>query len=177
MAKTAKKLRILALDPATHCGFAHSSGPSGMWDLSVKRDESSGMRLLRLRAELIKLHEKHGIDLLVFEASRNSKFGNAVKIAGQIQGVIEVWALDNGVEYRGYSPKEIKKHATNNGNADKDAMVAAAEKKWPKIKIVSNDHADALHLLDLALSEYAVTLSEKDKGNGRNESPTTPEPE
>jgi Holliday junction resolvasome RuvABC endonuclease subunit len=95
------------------------------------------------------------------EVARNSKFGNAVKIAGQIQGVIEVWCSDSKIEYRGYSPKEIKKHATGNGNADKDAMVAAAEKKWPKVKIVDNNHADALWLLDLASSEYGDLTKEK----------------
>lgn len=155
-----EKLRILALDPATKCGWAHSSGASGTWDLSVKKDESSGMRLIRLRKALIDIKTKSGVDLLVFEASRNSKFGNAVKIAGQIQGVVEVWAIDNGVEYRGYSPKEIKKYATDNGNADKTKMMAAAHEKWPKVKIVDDNHADAMWLLDLAQKEYGTLTQE-----------------
>ena len=162
---TKDKLRILAIDPATLCGYAHTAGVSGTWDLSVKKDESSGMRLIRLRAALAKVKKEHGVDLLVLEVARNSKFGNAVKIAGQIQGVIEVWAIDNNVDYRGYSPKEIKHHATGNGNADKDAMVAAAKKKWPKVKIVDNNHADALWVLDFALTEYGEVVR-KDKDGG-----------
>jgi len=156
-----KKLQILSLDPATKCGWAHVSGVSGTWDLSVKKDESSGMRLIRLRAALADIKERLGIDLLVFEASRNSKFGNAVKIAGQIQGVIEVWCIDNEVDYRGYSPTEIKKHGTGSGNADKPKMMAAAAAKWPKVKLVDDNHADALWLLDLALQEYGdLTIQE-----------------
>ena len=151
-----EKLRILSLDPGTLCGYAHTAGPSGTWDLSVKKDESSGMRLIRLRKSLADIHEKHGIDLLVFEAGRSSKFGRAINIAGQLQGTIEVWCIDNNVEYRGYSPKELKKFACNNGNASKEAMVAAAEKKYPKLKIVDDNHADALHLLDLATSEHKL---------------------
>ena len=155
------KLRILALDPATHCGYAHTNGNSGTWDMSVKQDESGGMRLIRFQAHLLEMF-KQGVDLLVFEASRNLQYGNAVRVAGQLQGVLELVCTNEGVEYRGYSSKEIKKHATGNGNADKEAMVAAATKKWPKVKIVDDNHADALWLLDLALSEYgAVTRENK----------------
>ncbi len=51
-------MKILALDPATHCGWAHSCGASGTFDLSIRRDESSGMRLLRLRSKLEDIAEK-----------------------------------------------------------------------------------------------------------------------
>ena len=118
------------------------------------------MRLIRLQAALLEQFEK-GVDLVVFEASRNLRYGNAVRVAAQIQGVIELVCTNNKVEYKGFSPKEIKKHACGSGNADKDAMVAAAKKKWPKIKLESNDHADALWLLDFAQAAYgeAIKLS------------------
>lgn len=147
------KLKILALDPATKCGWA-TSGASGVWDLRVKKDESSGMRLIRLRAKLDDVHKLVGIDLLVFEASRNMKYGQAVKIAAQLQGVIELWCTDNQIEYAAFSPAQIKKHATGKGNADKQAMIAAAKKKWIDREITDDNEADALWLLDLATSEY-----------------------
>ena len=62
---------ILALDPATHCGWASSVGASGCWDLSVRRDESSGMRLIRLRAKLREIHAASPITMLFFEAARH----------------------------------------------------------------------------------------------------------
>ena len=62
---------ILALDVATKCGFALSSGPSGVFDLSVRRDESGGMRLVRLKAKLAEIHHAYAVDLIVFEAARH----------------------------------------------------------------------------------------------------------
>lgn len=161
-------MNILALDPATKCGWAHSNGLSGTWDLRVKADESSSMRLIRFRAKLAEMH-KVGIGLVVFEASRNSKYGAAVKVAAQLQAVIEMWCHDNEIAYRGYSPNEIKLHATGKGNADKDAMTRAAFARWPDKKITSCDEADALWLLDLANNDYAALASE-----GLAESPFKP---
>lgn len=154
-----EKLRILALDPATKCGWAHSSGASGTWDLSVKADESSGMRLIRLQAKLLEIKKTVGVDLVVFEASRNLQYGNAVRVAAQIQGVVELVCTNECIEYRGYSASEIKKHATGSGGAKKDKMIEAAKKKWPKVEIVDDNHADALWLLDLATSQYGGTTA------------------
>ncbi len=145
-------MKILALDQATHCGFAHSDGQSGVWDLSVKKDESSGMRLIRLRLHLNEFSDK--TDILIFEASRNMKYGNAVRVAAEIQGLITTWAIDNNVEYTGVSPMVIKKHATGSGNASKGAMVDAAIEKWPEKGISDDNEADALWLLDFAEKLY-----------------------
>lgn len=147
-------MKILALDPATKCGFAHSSGPSGTFDLSIRKDESGGMRLIRFRAKLDEVKATAGVDLVVFEASRNSKFGNAIRVAAQLQGVIEMWCTDNGVEYRGYSPAEIKKHATGKGNAGKEQMLEAASNRgWnPE----TEDECDALWVLDLARRDLGI---------------------
>ena len=147
---------ILALDPATSCGWAHSNGKSGVWDLSIKADESREMRLVRLRSYLEKIKNDAGVDLLVFEASRNLRHGNAVKVAAQLQAVVELFCYDNKVLYKGYSPKVIKKFATGNGNANKEKMLEAAKEKWPNIRLVSDDHADALWLLTLAKEDLCL---------------------
>lgn len=143
-------MRLLAIDPANKCGWAHSSGASGTWDLSVRRDESSGMRLLRLAAKLGEIHSGVGIDVVVFEAARHSapKMQGALVAQAEIQGQIKVWCERANVEYRGYSPAEIKKHATGKGNAGKDAVMEAARSRgWnPQ----DDNEADALWLLDLA---------------------------
>ncbi len=152
-----KKIKnILALDPATHCGWAHSNNKSGVWDLSIKADESREMRLVRFRANLQKIKNDFGIDLLVFEASRNLRYGPAVKLAAQFQAVIELFCHDNKINYKGYSAKPIKKFATGNGNANKEKMIAAAQSRWPDIKLVSDDHADALWLLEYAKDELCL---------------------
>lgn len=152
-------MNILALDPATHCGWAHSCGASGCWDLSTRRDESGGMKLIRLRSKLQEIAAMErgvgGIGLVVFEAARHAapKMQGALVHQARLQSVIEVWCHDNGIEYRGYSPSEIKKHATGAGNAGKADVIAAARAKLNYAGDDDNE-ADALWLLDLAKSEY-----------------------
>ncbi len=151
-------MKILALDPATRTGWAHSCGQSGTWDLSIRRDESKGMRLIRLRGKLSEIAAAVGVDLVVYEAARHAapKMQGALVVQAELQGVITLWAEDNHIEYVGLSPSEIKKHATGKGNAGKDQMLAAARAKWPGVEIVDDNHADALWILDLAEQRYQV---------------------
>ena len=147
-------MRILALDLATETGWAHSSGPSGVWDLSIRRDESGGMRLIRLASKLREVQSAVGFDVVVFEAARNAapKMQGALVVQAELQGVVKHWCEQNKVEYRGYSPSEIKRHATGKGNSNKEAMVSAAMKRFD-LTIIDHNHADALWLLDLARKE------------------------
>lgn len=151
---------ILALDPATHCGWAMSSLHSGVWDLSVKRDMSVGMKLLMLENYLEDAHSIGGFKMIAFEAARNTSIGGAVVSQAELQGLIKSWCLKKGVEYIGYSPSEIKKHATGKGNANKGAMVNAAKEKYPNIKIMDDNHADALHILSYAMSNFPHLYNE-----------------
>ena len=148
-------LKILALDPATKCGWAHSCGASGVWDLSVRRDESSGMRLLRLAGKLNDIRENVGIEVVVFEAARHAAPGmqGALVFHAEMQGQVKAWCDVQEVQYRGYSPAEIKKHATGKGNANKEKMAEAAKLKWPSAQFVDDNHIDALWILDLAQKE------------------------
>lgn len=152
---------ILSLDPATKTGWAvHRNGAieaSGVWDLRVKSDDSRDMRLLHLRAKLVAvLRAYESIDLLVFEASRNLQYGNAIRVAAELQGIIKLWSTDNHITYHGYSPKEIKKFATGKGGCHKAVMKAAAMTKWgDAMAAASSDEIDARWLAELAASEYA----------------------
>lgn len=78
---------------------------------------------------------------------------NSFKLQSKMQGVLEEFCHDNGIEHCSYNLKQIKAHAVR-GNASKQEMVDAAKAKWPKVKIVDDNQADALWLLDLYLSEY-----------------------
>ena len=149
-------MKILALDPSTHCGWAHSCGASGTWDLSVRRDESGGMRLIRLGSKLKEVLDSEGIDLLAYEAARNQgpKMQGALVVQSELQATIKLFCEDSGIEYRGYSPSELKKHATGKGGSGKPAMLAAAQEMWPGKVFVDDNQVDALWLLDLAQSEY-----------------------
>lgn len=147
-------MKILALDVATRCGFAHSCGISGTWDLSPRKDESKGMRLIRLRGKLNEMHKTEPFELVVFESavSYGAKHAKGIAVQTEMQGVLKLWCEDNAIEYKGYPPSEIKKHATGKGNAKKDMMLAAAKAKWTDRNISDDNEADALHLLDLVVN-------------------------
>ena len=144
--------RILALDVATHCGYALSRNLYGVWNLTPRRDESMGMRLIRFRAKLKEVIEGERINLVVFERPGGMHKG-AIIVQAELQGQVKVICEDMGVEYRGYSSQEIKKFATGKGNSGKPAMIKAAQEKlgYPG---ENDNEADALWLLELARSEY-----------------------
>lgn len=159
-------MRILAIDPATNCGWAIGDvsffAPTwGVWDLSTRRDESTGMKLLRLESKLMEIH-KNGIALIVFEAARHAmpKMQGALVHQAKLQGIIERFAERKNIPCRGYSSKEIKLYATGKGNTSKDQVIAAARTRFGYDGNDDNE-ADALSLCHLAHSEYGAALLEK----------------
>lgn len=149
-------MKILAIDPAIKTGWAHSSGACGIWDLSIRADESSGMRLIRFETKLNMILAGPGVDLIAFEAitagaGAKANF-NAIKLQVKLQAVIERWCEENGVEHCSYNLMTIKKYAVpeKGKKRDKAAMVAAARRRWPDRDIEDDNVADALFILDLA---------------------------
>lgn len=144
-------MQILALDVASNCGFAHSSGDSGTWKLSPKAGESKGLRLVRFRSKLKELLSQKQIDVVVFEGaiSFGRAHANGMLVQSEMQGVLKLWCEDNGIRYVSFSPAEIKKHATGKGNADKVKMLTAAKRAFA-VPVYDDNQADALWLLDLA---------------------------
>lgn len=153
-------MRILSLDPATKCGFAYSQSgggiASGTWDLSTRRDESTGMKLLRFEAKLREILT-YGVDLIVFEAARHAapKMQGSLLHQTKLQAIIERLGEETNTKYRGYSPSEIKKFATGRGNAGKLDVMQAMRARFGYVGN-DNNEADALALLHLARSEYAA---------------------
>jgi hypothetical protein len=148
-------MKILAIDPATKSGWAHSDGDSGVWDFAIKADESSGMRLLRFRSKIREIYTGLGFGLIVYEspsvASGAKANMNGFKLISKLQGVIETFVeTKGGLESKGYNLQSIKKHA---GCRKKDEMVKAAREKWADVEIEDDNQADALWLLDLAQTD------------------------
>lgn len=157
-------MRILAIDPATRCGWAYTqvggTVASGTWDLSTRRDESGGMKLLRFESKLREI-ATYGVDLIVYEAARHAapKMQGALVHQARLQGIIERFGEEAKIQYRGYSPSEIKKYATGKGNAGKPQVIAAVRERFGYAGS-DNNEADAIALLHLAKSEYAGVRSE-----------------
>lgn len=151
-------MKLLGLDLATKTGFAHTAGMSGTWDFTVKKDESSGMRLVRFRGKLEEIYKNCGVDIVFYEGAvqfAGSRAGAAVQ--SEMQGVLKLWCEEKGIEYKSFAPTQVKKHATGKGNAKKPQMIDAAEKKFKRIFQDSDDNeVDALWILDLAKKEYSL---------------------
>ena len=148
------KKQVLALDIATKTGWALSAQVYGTWDFKVKRDESGGMRLVRFRAKLREVCELEDIKLIVFERAAG-KHANAVMVESELISTFKVFCEDAGIEYRAYSAGEIKRFATGKGRASKSDMVIAAKDKYGYPGF-SDDEADALHLLHLAIEDLCL---------------------
>ena len=101
------------------------------------------------------------MDLLVFEAARHAapQMQGALVHQAKMQGVIESWCTENGIEYRGYSPGEIKKHALQGEKVakgeSKKRILELARKEFGDV--ADDNAADALWLLDLAKQDYLYT--------------------
>lgn len=147
-----EEYRILALDVATKTGFAVENDVYGVWDLTTRRDESKGMRIVRFRAKLKEILKLEKINLVVFERP-GGRHTAAVIVQSELQGQLKQICEKKEIPYRAYSSKEIKKFATGNGNAGKPTMVAYARKNLD-YKGTDDNEADALWILELAKSEY-----------------------
>ena len=150
--------KILALDPATSCGWAHSCGHSGVWDLSIRKDESSGMRLIRFEGKLREIYESVGMDMIAFEAptvARGERANfDAMKLQTKLQAIIErLCELTDGLECQGVNLRTIKSHA---GERNKEGMLRSAQAKWLDRKVQDDNEADALWLLDLTMKNLGL---------------------
>lgn len=88
---------------------------------------------MRLRAELDEAHRLFALDHVVDElGAGHYKSGAAADLIGGLIAHIQSWCEAAEVPYEGFSPSEIKRHATGNGNAPKDDVFRAARARWAR---------------------------------------------
>lgn len=92
-------------------------------------------------------------DLFVYEQAAHHKSNAATHVCHGLIATAEQVAAHRRIEITSKSPSELKKYATGKGNANKDLMLAAARKRWPDLELVDDNHADALHLLSMMISD------------------------
>ena len=147
---------ILSLDVATKCGWALGNlttmEASGVWDFSIKRDESSGMRLVRFKSKLNEFFSTRKIDLVTFERSSGMHKAPII-VQSELHGVLKLVCEDLGIKYKAYSAQEIKRFATNKGRANKDDMRVALSAKHNILKLDDNE-IDAIWILKLAQKDF-----------------------
>ncbi|MGG7664027.1 crossover junction endodeoxyribonuclease RuvC [Dyadobacter sp. BHUBP1] len=145
-------MKILAIDQATHCGWCCGKDLYGMWDISNRKDESSGMRLIRFKAKLREVIQSEDIKLVAYERVA-SQYKSSVILLSKMVGIIETMCEEMGIQYVAFSAKEIKVFATGKGGSKKAEMIAAAREKYGYLGDDDNE-ADAMHMYHLARSLY-----------------------
>jgi len=146
------KIRLLAIDQASACGWA-TANASGVWDFKTRKDESSGMKMLRFRSKLKEVCGLEEINLIAYE--RVAGFHKeAIIHAAKMVAIIESYCEENGIQYKAVSATEVKKYATGKGKANKDKMVEAAQIKLGYTGKDDNE-ADALWIYQLVKNELS----------------------
>lgn len=144
----------IGLDPSTHTGWAilDQDGKrlqSGVWDLSASRTEGSGMVYLKFEKLFRSLLELPFYDnFRVGYEQQINRFAGAAQPSAGIQAAICRICEELGVPYKGLSFSAVKKVATGKGNANKAAMVVAAQYQWGGHLPFAEDEADALFIAE-----------------------------
>ena len=147
-------MSILALDLGTRTGWAlvdrNGNITSGTVEFRQDRWQGGGMRFLRFRGWLDEVHRlSGGFEQLIYEQVRRHAGTDASHLYGGWLAILEVWCEQNSVAYQGVSVGTVKRHATGKGNANKDAMMAAARARG--FSPADDNEADAIAILLWAL--------------------------
>ena len=145
---------ILALDLGTTTGWAIRGFDglitSGTVSFKPSRYDGGGMRYLRFTNWLTEIDRLSGpIEAIYFEEVRRHIGTDAAHVFGGLLAVLTSWGELRGVPYQGVPVGRIKRHATGKGNANKEAMVAAARARG--FSPADDNEADAIALLLWAL--------------------------
>jgi hypothetical protein len=145
---------LLALDLGTTTGWAlHGADgliTSGTVSFRPGRFDGGGMRYLRFTNWLGELDRLSGpIASIWFEEVRRHAGTDAAHVYGGLMATLTAWAELRGVPYEGVPVGTIKRHATGKGNADKEAMIAAARARG--FSPADDNEADAIAILFWAL--------------------------
>jgi Holliday junction resolvasome RuvABC endonuclease subunit len=141
---------ILTLDLGTKTGWAAQLDDgaiiSGTKTFKPGRFEGGGMRYLRFSDWLNDLSDHAGpFKTIWFEEVRSHKGVDAAHAYGGFLATLTQWAEKESIPYAGVSVGTIKKHATGQGNANKDAMIEAVKARG--FKPQDDNEADAIALL------------------------------
>ena len=110
------------------------------------RYDGGGMRCLRFPNWLTEIDRlSRPIAAIWFEEVRRYAGTDAAHVYGGLLATLTSWAETAGVAYQGVPVGTIKRHATGKGNANKDAMMAAARARG--FSPADDNEADAIALL------------------------------
>ena len=155
---TACNLTVLALDLGTTTGFAIAprNAPlrSGSFLLDPHKLGGNGRRWIAFREWLTATaREVGGVQVVYVEDVRRHVSNLSARVYCGYLAMLEAWCAANNVRLEGVGVGTIKKAFTGNGRADKEDMIAEAERRG--IKVIDDNHADALAILAYGVAQEA----------------------
>ena len=148
--------RIVALDLslASTGGARYDPDEGGITTRVIRGRGTDMARLHGLREETCDFIGP--ASLVLIEAPAFSRNGKGARSVAEWNGVLKLALYEAGIPVLLVHDGHIKKYATGNGHADKDAMLIAALRRMPEVLVTTNDEADALWLLQMALAHYGL---------------------
>lgn len=151
--------RIMAFDCSTSTGYAvdtFNGVKSGVMQFKVKTGESTGIRYLRFSRWVGEMLDLYKPDIAVYEMAHHRGRAATEICVGFTTRIMEQ-AEARGIQYTAMHSGTIKKAATGNGSAKKEAMHARAQELFPHYDPSRDskdfDEADALMILTAAQHE------------------------
>lgn len=154
-------MNVLAFDLATKMGWAAGrvtpdggltithSGSQAFPIRSLIGPGRRGLQVLRWMRQLIASHRPQAVFYEKVGGAPAKNGIQAIHLYGLYQGLLQMACSEADLVPRPLHIGTIKKHATGHGDASKAAMMAAAAQRWPGLKIIDDNHADALWILAL----------------------------
>ena len=151
-------LNILAIDIGTTTGWAlglrDGKLHSGSESFAPKRLDGPGQRWLKFAAWLGERARQAGeIHAVYYELVLRHTAVQAAHVYGGFEAHLQAWADRNRIRLVGVPVSVIKKSATGKGNAKKEQVIAAMRARGHRV--VDDNHADALAILEYARKEEA----------------------
>lgn len=139
-------MKLLALDLGTNMGYADHH-ETGCVSFAPKRGENNAMRWIRFYGWLQSYCQTRNIKRIIYERVDRHLGTQAAHIYGGFLAQLEEFCELHEIALMNYGPGEIKKFATGAGNANKAAMICAANKLRGVSYITDDNEADALREL------------------------------
>jgi len=115
-------------------------------DAGSSRYDGGGMRYLRFQNWLAEMDRLSGpIATIWYEEVRRHAGTDAAHVFRGLMATLKAWAEMGGVPYQGVPVGTIKRFATGKGNANKSAMMVAAQKRG--FSPADDNEADAIAIL------------------------------
>lgn len=141
-------MTALCLDLGTTTGWAvRKDGivQSGVATFKSGRYEGGGMRFLKFSRWLESMVVVSGATSVFFEEVRRHSAVDAAHVYGGLLATMSAFCEERQLPYLGIPVGTIKKSATDKGNANKEAMIAAV--KAQGFNPADDNEADAIALL------------------------------